>query len=77
MEKHDARFFVRHVLMNCDNIDLVFQQGSQDGLQLIFCDSEVSINNGVFVATRGRRSCVYAHVLAGSSCRALLQICQT
>ena len=26
MEKHDARFFVRHVLVNRDNVDLVLEQ---------------------------------------------------
>src|SRR5437870_247996 len=64
VEKHDTRLFMRHVLMNGDNVDLVFEQGPQDGLQLIFCDREVSINYGVVVAAREPRPRVYAHILA-------------
>ena len=64
MEKHDARFFVRHVLMNRHDVDLVFKQGSQDELQLIFCHCEVTINNGVVVAPGERCPRVYAHVFA-------------
>src|SRR5215467_5890756 len=63
MEKYHARFFVCHVLVNGDNVDFVLTQRFQDGLQLIFCDREVSINNGVVVASRERRPSVHAHIL--------------
>ena len=34
VEKHDARFFVRHVLVNGDNVDLVLKQRFQDRLAI-------------------------------------------
>src|SRR5438477_109047 len=50
MEKHDARFLVRHVLMDGDDVDLLLEQRSQDRLQFIFRYCEISINNGVVIA---------------------------
>jgi len=63
MEKHDTRFFVRHVLMDGDDVDLFLKQRPQDRLQFIFGHREVSINNSVVVTAGERRPCVDAHVL--------------
>ena len=64
MEKYHARFFVCHVLVNGDDVDLVLTQRFQDRLQFVFRHREVAINNGVVVASRERRPRVHAHILA-------------
>ena len=62
MEKHDARFLVRHVLMDRHDVDLVLEQCFQDRLQFVFGHREVAINYGVAIVAGERRPCVHAHI---------------
>src|SRR6476660_695537 len=54
MEKHDPRFFVRHVLMDGHDVDLFFEQRFQYLLQFILGYREVSIDNRIVVASGER-----------------------
>ena len=47
MEKYHARFFVCHVLVNGNDVDLVLTQRFQDRLQFVFRHREVAINNAL------------------------------
>ena len=49
MEKHDPRLLVRHVLMNRDDGDLVFDERFQNRLQFIFGHGEIAIDDRVVV----------------------------
>src|SRR4051794_38844217 len=64
MEKHHARLFVRHVLVNGYDVDLVLTQRFQHGLQFVFGHYEVAIDDRIVVAPSERRPRVYAHILA-------------
>ena len=47
MEKHHPWFFVCHVLVDSNNVDR---------LQFVFCDREISIDNGVIIGpSKGRQ----------------------
>ena len=61
MEKHHARLFVGHVLVDRDDVDFFFEQRSRRWLQFIFCDREVAIDNGVVVAAGEGGPSVHAH----------------
>jgi len=64
MEEHDSRLFMRHVLMDGYNVDLVLDQRFQNGLQLMLRDCEISIDNCIIVAAGERRPRVDAHIIA-------------
>jgi hypothetical protein len=49
MEEYDPGLFVCHVLMDGNDVDLVLEQRFQDGLQFIFRDCEISINDCIVV----------------------------
>jgi len=61
MEKHNARLFVGHVLVDCDDVDFLFEQRSRRWLQFIFGNSEVAIDNSVVIAPGEGDPRVHAH----------------
>src|SRR4029077_16846108 len=63
MEEHDSRLFMRHVLVDGNNVDLLLQQRLQNRLPFIFGDCKISIDNCIVVTTGERRPRVDAHVV--------------
>src|SRR5438067_8857760 len=74
MKKHDARFLVRHVLMDGDDFNFAPKQRLEDRLQFVLRYGEVSIDYRIVIATGESRPGVYAHFLIDRSavhfCRA-------
>src|SRR5882724_5252638 len=61
VKKQNARLLVRHVLMNCDDIDPANAHRFERWLQFIFGYREIAIDNRVVIATGKGHPCVHAH----------------